>query len=239
MTLLDARVALQKTSLVDYPGKTAAVVFFPFCNLRCPWCHNGELITQGPAGRQSLIPLRDALSHIEKRRRVLGGVVLSGGEPTLFGALPSLIARIKGLGPAVKLDTNGTNPAMIKELLASGERRPDYIALDVKFAPRRYAGLEVSGAPPPSDARPIAERLAESLTLIRQSGVPHELRSLALPHEHFTEEDVDALAPLAADSPWHFRAFRPGACLDPAWNAAPPTPPERVASLAAYARSFL
>jgi pyruvate formate lyase activating enzyme len=116
------RVHLRKTTLVDYPGKVAAALFFPGCNLRCPWCHNRELVNREA---ENLVPLEAALSHLEKRRKLLGGVVLSGGEPLLFPGLGELIPLIKGLGLKVKLDTNGTLPQLLEKLLENEKTRPD------------------------------------------------------------------------------------------------------------------
>ncbi|GHT63218.1 anaerobic ribonucleoside-triphosphate reductase activating protein [Spirochaetia bacterium] len=217
--MLDAQISFRKTSLVDYPGKIASVIFFSGCNLRCPWCQNRELVLtpQSAAGR---ISLEHALEQIEKRRNVLGGVVLSGGEPTLYRDLPALIRRIKAQGKlglpglSVKLDTNGTFPAVLEELLAAPDTRPDYIAMDLKIAPSRYAVL----LPQSPGAGSLEAALQKSAALIRASGIPHEFRSLNLPNGFFGPADREALAPLAGDSPWNFRPFRPGNCLDPAWD---------------------
>ncbi|MDR1144335.1 MAG: radical SAM protein, partial [Spirochaetaceae bacterium] len=151
-------VVLRKTSTVDYPGRISAVLFFPGCNLRCPWCYNRELVLGGADADGSggfkanalksdsddaggdggfkmnapksdsadngfkanadYITIDEALSRIEKRRNVLGGVVLSGGEPTLFPNLGELIVRIKSIGLKVKLDTNGMLPGILEKLFA-------------------------------------------------------------------------------------------------------------------------
>jgi pyruvate formate lyase activating enzyme len=231
-------VSLRKTSLVDYPGRIASVIFFPGCNLRCPWCQNRELVLGRSGGIKTasddgLISLEAALELIEKRKQVLGGIVLSGGEPCLHGDLPDLVRRVKALGLgksglSVKLDTNGTFPAVLKELLSQPETRPDYIAMDLKIAPARYAELlskpknEVS-AKGGTAATALAVALQESAALIRASGIAHEFRSLILPGGFFGPADREALAPLAGSSPWNFRPFRPGNCLDPAWDAYPAT----------------
>jgi pyruvate formate lyase activating enzyme len=250
-------VALRKTSLVDFPGKVAAVLFFRGCNLRCPWCQNRQLVVPGTPD-DGLLSLEEALRHIEKRRAILGGVALSGGEPTLYTGLAALIARIKALGLAVKLDTNGMAPHVLKELFRQRETTPDYIALDLKVAPVRYVELggKVSGttagiaaAPKVSDtavdaAAPkvsdttteAAVHLQESAALIRASGILHEFRSLALPDGFFADSDIDALAPLVDDAPWFFRPFQPGNCLDTAWDELPATSEDTCAELAAYAR---
>ena len=126
------------------------MIFFPGCNLRCPWCHNRELVLGGPLGKNGgsppgggenlqteYITPEEALAHLEKRRNLLSGVVLSGGEPTLFPGLGSLISRIKTLGYRVKLDTNGLLPAVLRELFASEDTRPDYTAMDLKLGGSR------------------------------------------------------------------------------------------------------
>ncbi|MCL2374393.1 MAG: anaerobic ribonucleoside-triphosphate reductase activating protein, partial [Treponema sp.] len=154
-------ILLRKTSLVDYPGRVSAVCFLPACNLRCPWCHNRELVTGKVTG---LVSAEEALAHIRKRRNVLGGVALSGGEPCLYEALPDLIAEIKEIPLPVKLDTNGTLPAMLEKLFSRIETSPDYIALDLKIAPARYGGF--------------GDKLIQSAALIRQSGVEHEYRTI-------------------------------------------------------------
>jgi pyruvate formate lyase activating enzyme len=206
------KVALRKTSLVDYPGKISGVIFFPLCNLRCPWCQNGDLVLGSGGG---LIPLEEALGFLEKRKGILGGVVLSGGEPTLYPDLGAVIERIKKTGLPVKLDTNGMRPDVLEGLFQSERLRPGYIAMDLKLAPSRYAELLPAGAEAPA---PGGEALERSAALVRGSGIAHEFRSLALPAPFFGPSDLEALRPLARSSPWHIRPFRRGNCLDPAWN---------------------
>ena len=209
---------------MDYPGRVSSSFFFQGCNLRCPWCHNRELVIGGAEG---LVSAGDALAHVRKRRSVLGGVVLSGGEPCLYEGLPGLIEEIKSLALPVKLDTNGTLPAMLETLFSREETRPDYIALDLKIAPDRYG--EAGG------------KLVESAALIRACGIAHEYRTLALPGGFITGEDIEALAPLADNAPWHFRPFRGGSCLDPAWDSRQESAAEagaRVQALAERAREL-
>ncbi|MDR1217976.1 MAG: anaerobic ribonucleoside-triphosphate reductase activating protein [Treponema sp.] len=214
------KISLRKTSLVDYPGKIASVLFFTGCNMRCPWCHNRELVLPEPtsardADPEELVRLDQALAHIGKRRNVLGGVVLSGGEPSLYRDLPALIWRIKEMELAVKLDTNGMNPGMLEKLFQTKETAPDYIALDLKLAPLRYGEMALDVR---MSARTLvsADSLRKSAELIRNSGIAHEYRTLALPT--ITEKDIAALAELTDDAPWYVRAFRPGNCLDPKWD---------------------
>jgi pyruvate formate lyase activating enzyme len=245
---MPVNVVFRKTSFVEYPALVSAVLFFYRCNLRCPWCHNRELVRDWESPKDGFpnppdinagsTDLEKALQHIEKRRNVLGGLVLSGGEPTLFPGLAELIPRIKALGLRVKIDTNGMLPDVLEKLFATPETRPDYVAMDLKIAPERYRELlpgKASGDEPPTvpatgpavvpaaniDADLAAdpgERLRRSAVLIRASGIAHEFRSLALPPPYFGKTDLEALAPLAGSSPWRIRPFVPGNCLDSAWD---------------------
>jgi pyruvate formate lyase activating enzyme len=230
-------IILRKTSLVDYPGKVAAALFIPGCTLRCPWCHNRELVIPGGlAGRTDLCTVEEVLDHILKRRSVLGGVVLSGGEPTTLGVTPhdqlgEIIRCIKALGLPVKLDTNGMNPNALERLFCREETRPDYIALDLKLPPERYGELAPQSAPSGN-----GEALVKSASLVRASGIAHEFRSLAFPNRYLRPEEIPAMAALVDDAPWYFRAFRPGNCLDPAWDTLDAPEPEETAALALKSR---
>ena len=207
-------VAFRKTSLVDYPGKVASVIFFQGCNLRCPWCYNGELVLGTAEG---LITLDEAFAAIEKRRAVLGGVVLSGGEPTLQKDLGAVIKRIAALGLAVKLDTNGLLPDKLAQILGDPATRPQFIAMDIKTAPERYALLTPSKDNRPETIADIANRIRKSAALIRESGIPHEFRSLELPHGYLSAEDWEAMRQTAGGQ-LTVRAFHAGTCLDDTWN---------------------
>ena len=126
-------VSINKLTLLDYPEKVACVLYTPSCNFACPYCHNWETLIQ-----ERLAPLsfEDILSFLKKRLGVLDGVVISGGEPTLMDDLPEKIKKIKELGYLVKLDTNGSNPEMLKELI--DKKLIDYVAMDIKHSPSKY-----------------------------------------------------------------------------------------------------
>jgi pyruvate formate lyase activating enzyme len=123
-----------KTSLVDYPGNISSVIFTKGCNMNCPYCHNKDLCTV-----QDMVDNNDIISHLVKRLGTIQGVVISGGEPTIQPRLKDNCKKIKSMGFKVKLDTNGTNPRIIKELIK--ENLIDYIAMDVKAPPRKYMDL--------------------------------------------------------------------------------------------------
>jgi len=124
-----------KLTLLDYPEKVAATIFLGNCNFRCPFCQNGGLVLN-PDGEPE-IPMEDVLNVLKKRKGLLDGVCITGGEPTLHPDLPDFISKVKALGYAVKLDTNGSRPWVIKSLVK--DKLIDYVAMDIKNSPERYA----------------------------------------------------------------------------------------------------
>lgn len=154
----------QPASFIDYPGRVAAVIFTQGCNFRCPYCHNAELIA---TDRPALYDQEEIIARLALRRGKLGGVVISGGEPTLQEELLPFCRRLGELGLAVKLDTNGSRPEVLAELLAAGV--VDYIAMDLKAPLKRYrqlAGVAVA-----------AETIHRSSRLIAAGGIPHHFRT--------------------------------------------------------------
>ena len=156
---------LQKMTLLDFPGKVACTVFLQGCNFRCPFCHNSDLLgAEGPEG----ISEEELLAFLKKRVGLLDGVCITGGEPTLSQELPDLMRRIKSLGFQVKLDTNGYRPDVLKALV--GEGLVDYVAMDVKNGPVRYA--ETAGM-----QHFHLERIEESIRFLLSGAVDYELRT--------------------------------------------------------------
>jgi len=157
-----------KSSLIDFPGKVAAVIFTQGCNFRCPYCHNPHLVY--PGRFTASLNFDDILEFLKRRRGLLDGVVFCGGEPTIQEDLPEAILKVRDLGFAVKLDTNGSSPEMLAEILPY----LDYAAMDIKapFGPdySRACGIEVDDY----DIR-------RSMLLIRASGVPYEFRTTCHP----------------------------------------------------------
>ena len=173
-------VGLQKMTLLDYPGRVACTVFLGGCNFRCPFCHNSELL-DGTA--EPVMDQQELLTFLEKRKGLLEGVCITGGEPTLQKELGSLLAAIKALGYAVKLDTNGYRPEVLKALVQQG--LVDYVAMDVKNSPQRYA--ETAGLPGLD-----ISRIEESLEFLLSGAVDYELRTtVAEPlHDRQAIEDM-------------------------------------------------
>ncbi len=154
------------TTMVDYPGKLACTVFVRGCNLRCPYCQNGSLVL--PEYYEDLLDEEEVLGRIGKRRRILQGVCVSGGEPTLQKDLAAFIRRIRDLGLPVKLDTNGSRPEVLKELLQ--DKLVDFVAMDIKASPAEYG--KVCGI-----ADLDVNVFKESVSLIRESGIDYEFRT--------------------------------------------------------------
>ena len=169
----------QKLTLLDYPSKTACTVFTYGCNLRCPFCHNALLVTQ-PAEEQ--VDENEFFAFLEKRKGLLDGVCITGGEPLIQPDIKDFIRKIKDMGYLVKLDTNGFFPEKLKDLLSSGLL--DYVAMDIKNSPDRYAftcGLE----------RVDLSKVNESIDLLKNSGVDFEFRTTAVKEFHSAESFIE------------------------------------------------
>ena len=163
---------LQKMTLLDFPGKIACTVFLGGCNFRCPFCHNSELFMGKP---EKLMEDEAFFQFLAKRKGLLDGVCVSGGEPTLYKDLPAFLAKIKELGFAVKLDTNGSRPEVVKALVA--DKLVDYIAMDVKNSPKQYG--QTVGV----EAMPLAP-IEESLRFLLEENVDYELRTTLVAQFH-------------------------------------------------------
>lgn len=179
---------LQKLTLLDFPGKTAATVFTPGCNFRCPFCHNAALVTgeaerDGAAADSSALSIDELFAFLGKRQGLLDGVCITGGEPLLQPGIDEFCARVHELGFAVKLDTNGSFPGRLRALVEEG--LVDYAAMDVKNAPERYA--ETVGVPA-FDLAPVQE----SLDFLRSGAVPYEVRTTVVRELH-TADDLLSL----------------------------------------------
>jgi pyruvate formate lyase activating enzyme len=168
-----------KQSLVDYPGKIAAVVFTQGCNFRCGYCHNPQLVLpklfqENP----QLLPL-NILSYLEKRKKWLDGVVITGGEPTIHKDLPLFLKEIKTLGFAVKLDTNGTNPLLLEQIIKN--KLVDYIAMDIKILPEKELYGKIIGIP---NVDEIQVNILTSILLLKNTAIDVEFRTTSIPGTH-------------------------------------------------------
>lgn len=216
------RLGFIKTSLIDYPGTVSAVVFTPGCNLRCPYCHNPELVTGSLP--PDLIQKNSVLKHLEKRKSILGGVCITGGEPLLHKDLPEFIETLHVLGLKVKVDTNGTFPERLSLL------RADFIAMDIKTDPEKYPLLLGAG-------ESQATNLKESIRWIIASGIPHQFRTTVVPGI-VGKEDLQRVLPLLAGAKeLVLTQFRPGKLLDPSFSTKLPPTLEELGELKALAEN--
>ncbi len=225
------RLGLQRTSTLDFPGRVAAVIFTMGCPLRCPYCHNPELV-RGPAP-SSFLPRDDVLAFLKRRRPVLQGVAVTGGEPFMHADLPDLVREVAALGYAVKLDTTGLFPDMFRTVLTIPA--VEYVAMDVKTQPAYYDRV----------AAATADALRRSMPILREwrdeagKGVDHQLefRTTCTPGIVTTEDLAAIPSLLSVGDRWVLNQFQPGNCLDPLWNTVPPYPPEMLLAVADSARS--
>ena len=212
----------QKTSLIDYPDRVASVLFTGGCNLRCPYCHNGELVHSyaGPFLEED-----DVLEALLERKHFVDSVVVTGGEPTIHDGLPGFLARLKEHGFNVKLDTNGFKPDVLRSCLSS----LDYVAMDVKTSPEKYSELGASSIEP----------LVESIEIIKSSGVDYEFRCTSVPG--FVEaETIREMGELVKGAKrFVFQQFRPEKTLDPVYYDVKPHSDEHIRVLGEIMEEFV
>ena len=217
---------LVKTSIVDYPGRIATVVFVGGCNFRCPYCYNADLVLRP----ESLpdIEVGEVLRLLAERRGFVDGVVITGGEPTLQADL-DLFREVKALGFAVKLDTNGYHPHSLHRLLQEGLL--DYVAMDVKGPLEKYslaAGRRVN-----------TRRIEDSIQLVLSSEIEHEFRTTVVPGM-VAVKDVDAIAQSIAGARRYFlQQFRPSLTLAPQFTMMDPYPATVLEKMADAARKWV
>lgn len=159
-------LGLQKTSLLDYPHLVASTVFTGGCNFKCPYCHNKDLVLN-----PNLVPsfsVDDILNHLEKKKKILDGVCITGGEPTLQPDLKDFITKIKSLDLKVKLDTNGTNPTILSELIE--DKLIDYVAMDIKAPLEKYNIVANS-------CTLDLGKIEESVAILKNCSIDYEFRT--------------------------------------------------------------
>lgn len=220
---------LQKFTLIDYPGKLACTIFFSGCNFRCPWCYSPELVLPEKIEGHPEIKEEDFFDFLEKRKGKLDGVVLCGGEPTIYQELPIFISKIKEMGFLVKLDTNGTNPEMINKLISS--RLIDYIAMDVKSSLENYkkaVSVDID-----------KEIIEGSVRLIIDSGVDYEFRTTVVPGIH-SKDDIEKIGELIKGAKRYFiQNFFPEKTIDSDFLKKKPFSKEELEEFEEIAASFV
>lgn len=180
---------------MDFPGRVASIVFVAGCNMRCHYCHNPDLVFMKAAS----IPESEVLSEMKRRKRYIDSIVVTGGEPTIWHDLPDFLSRLRGLGLMIKLDTNGTNPEMLRKIIDS--RLVDYIAMDIKAPWQKYervVGVKMD-----------VKNIIRSASVLKESGIDYEFRTTLAP-----ELDIDDIFGIAQQiSParhWYLQRFVKG-----------------------------
>ncbi|MBE6774976.1 MAG: anaerobic ribonucleoside-triphosphate reductase activating protein [Ruminococcaceae bacterium] len=191
---------IQKLTLLDFPGKTACTVFCYGCNFLCPFCHNALLVTEKA---EEFIDEEEIFTFLKKRQGILDGVCVTGGEPTLQKDLKAFLGRIKEMGFDVKLDTNGYRPDILREIISEG--LCDYVAMDIKNTPEKYAltvGKEID-----------TDKILESIAILKAGKIPFEFRTTVVRELH-TEEDIREIARLLeGEAPFFLQQFKDSGCL--------------------------
>ncbi|MBN1647149.1 MAG: anaerobic ribonucleoside-triphosphate reductase activating protein [Spirochaetales bacterium] len=212
------KLGIQKTTLLDYPGEVACTLFFSGCNFRCPYCHNPELLSGSPpAGSLTLMQIADFL---EKRKSVLGGVCITGGEPLLSPCLDEVISMIKSKGLKIKLDTNGSFP----QKLADSD--VDFIAMDIKTSPDKY---ELLGGSAGKDRN----KVLESIKIIMDRKISHEFRTTVVPDLVDTREMWEISRLIEGAAHYALAQYSPQKTLDPLYANVRPYSAEKLKQLSA------
>ncbi len=170
-------LGMQKTTLLDYPGKVATTLFTGGCNFRCPYCHNRDLVI--PPADVIAYSMEEIFEHLNNKKKILDGVCITGGEPTLHKDLPDFIRKIKDLGLLVKLDSNGTNPKMLRTLIDSG--LIDYVAMDIKHSKDKYNTIACMKT---FDIQPIQE----SIDILMEGKIDYEFRTTIMKECHESDD---------------------------------------------------
>lgn len=231
---------LVKTTCVDYPGILAGSFFLKGCNLRCPYCYNTGLVL-GNEENSNLSTVQELFNHLEKRQGILSGLVISGGEPLLNPYTPLIIKKAKELKYKVKLDTNGTLPFELEAILENPELKPDFIAMDIKTNPLRYADLICPAVSKFFGKKEYwANLLSQSAKILSKlEADKREFRTVLVP-ELVTKDDIKAMAEiLPKDASWQFAQFMNKNCLDPAYNEITPYTDEEIQEIITYAKSLI
>lgn len=199
-------VDLEKATLLDYPGKVACILFTYGCNLRCPYCHNPELVTE-ELNKDYLLTEKYIFDFLKNRVGKLDAVVITGGEPLIHKEIFSLIDKIKKMGYLVKLDSNGLLPDRLKVAIDSGNI--DYVAMDVKFPLSEYMKIVPNSK----------ELIKESVKLIMNSGVDYEFRTTYVKGIHTLESVQQICEIIKGAKIYYIQNFRSGKSIDPKLNS--------------------
>ena len=239
---------LQKLTLIDYPGKLAGTVFLIGCDFRCPWCYNPELVLPEKIKKHKKISEKYFFEFLKQRKGLLEGVVVCGGEPTINKDLPDFIKKIKKLGYAVKLDTNGSSPEMLKKLIS--EKLIDYVAMDIK-APigaksqitnsksQTNSKLQISKYKKATGIKVDIKKIKKSVEIIKNSGIDYEFRTTMVPGVHTKEDILQIAKELSPAKKYYLQNFRPEKTIDPKFKKIRPFSQKQLERLQKEGKKYL
>ena len=221
-------VGFAKTSLLDWDGHVVATIYLQGCNWRCLYCHNPDLVPLEPTFDE--LDFEEIAEYVRENSDFLDGVTISGGEPTIHPDLPILIAKIRDLGMKIKLDTNGTNPDMLEDLLGSG--MVDYVAMDIK-APLNDKYKEIV------KVNPDLEAVKRSIKLLMTSGVDYEFRTTVVPFL-IEEKDIESIAAyIGGAKKYALHQYKNDTTLEKKMELVSPYPEERVLAMGELAKLYV
>ena len=209
---------LQKTTFIDFPGRIAATVFLIGCNFRCPFCYSSELVLPEKIKNQPEFSEKDFFKFLKSRKELLESVVICGGEPTINKDLPDFIKKIKKMGFLVKIDTNGSNPQMLKILI--DQKLIDYVAMDIKGPKQKYdefTGKKVN-----------IRKIQKSIDILKEGRIDYEFRSTIVPSLHTRGDILNMAKWIKGAKKYYLQNFRPEKTINPSFNEIKP-----------YSREFL
>ena len=207
---------LQKLTLIDYPSKLAATVFLTGCNFQCPWCYSAELVLPDKIKKQLKVSEKDFFGFLKSRKELLEGVVVCGGEPTVNKDLPKFIKKIKKIGYVVKIDTNGSNPKMLKDLI--DKKLIDYVAMDVKAPLKSQKYNKIIGV------RINLDKIKKSIEIIKNSGIDYEFRTTVIPFFHNKKDILQIAREISPAKRYYLQNFRPEKTIEPKFEKIKPYP---------------
>jgi len=204
---------LQKLTLIDYPGKIAATIFLAGCDFRCPFCYNRELVLPKEIKKRATIPEKEFFKFLKSKQELLEGIVITGGEPCINKDLPKFVRKIKKLGYPVKIDTNGSNPRMLKDLIS--KRLIDYVAMDIKGP----LGLKN----PKYQIQKYKNEIKKSVEILKNSGIDFEFRTTVVPTIHEKKDFLEIAKWIGGPNvKYYLQNFRPEKTIDPKFEKIKP-----------------
>jgi len=207
---------LQKITLIDYPKKIAATVFLAGCNFRCPWCYSAELVLPEKIKKQPKLSEREFFDFLEERKGMLEGIVLCGGEPTINKDLPGFAAKIKKFGYSIKLDTNGSNPKMLRKLI--DDKLINYVAMDVKLPKEKYPEIfrgEIK-----------IQDIEKSIEILKENEIDYEFRTTVIPTVLDKQEIFKIAKWISPAKKYYLQNFRAEKTINPKFEKVKPYPEE-------------